>query len=42
MEDNFLSDSLLIYVEKDIAEKFCIKSIINGFYDFKKYGISLY
>ncbi|XP_056697669.1 uncharacterized protein [Spinacia oleracea] len=35
MEDDFLSDYLLVYIEKEIAGKFEIKSIIDDFYSMK-------
>ncbi|XP_021754099.1 uncharacterized protein LOC110719428 [Chenopodium quinoa] len=35
MEDDFLSNYLLVYIEKEIAGKFEIKSIIDDFYSMK-------
>ncbi|XP_021775060.1 uncharacterized protein LOC110738617 [Chenopodium quinoa] len=36
MEDDFLSDYLLVYINKEIAVKFEIKSIIDDFYSMKR------
>ncbi|CAL8990007.1 unnamed protein product [Prunus brigantina] len=36
MEDEFLTDSLIMYIEREIAEKFSIDSIIDGFRDMKE------
>ena len=36
MEDEFLTDSLIMYIEREIAEKFSIDSIIDGFRDLKE------
>ncbi|KAD7479336.1 hypothetical protein E3N88_02472 [Mikania micrantha] len=35
MSDEYLSDSLLIYIEKEIAEKFDLECIINEFKELK-------
>ena len=36
MEDDFLANYLIIYVEKEIAERFTIDIIINDFYSMKE------
>ncbi|KAL6503918.1 hypothetical protein OROGR_025841 [Orobanche gracilis] len=36
MEDDFLASSLLMYIEKEIAKKFDVESIIDEFDDMKK------
>ncbi|ESR44579.1 TTF-type domain-containing protein [Citrus sinensis] len=36
MEDEFLTDSLIIYIEREIAEKLSIESIVNEFRDMKE------
>jgi hypothetical protein len=36
MEDDFLTDSLIIYIEKEITEKFSIDSIIDDFCDMQE------
>ncbi|XP_021801279.1 zinc finger protein 862-like [Prunus avium] len=36
MEDEFLTDSLIMYIEREIAEKFSIDSIIDSFQDMKE------
>ncbi|XP_008235741.1 PREDICTED: uncharacterized protein LOC103334540 [Prunus mume] len=36
MEDEFLTDSLIMYIEREIAEKFSVDSIIDGFRDMKE------
>jgi hypothetical protein len=36
MEDDFLTDSLIMYIEKEIAEKFSIDSIIDDFRDMQE------
>ena len=36
MEDEFLTDSLIMYIEREVAEKFSIDSIIDGFRDMKE------
>ena len=38
IEDEFLIDSLMLYIEKEIATTFNIDSIINGFRDMKHVG----
>ena len=35
MEDDFLTNSLIMYIEREIAEKLSIDSIINDFKDLK-------
>ena len=36
MNDDFLIDSLMMYIEKEIAEKFTIDSIIDDFRDMQE------
>ena len=36
MEDDFLTDSLIMYIEKEIVEKFDIDSIIDDFHDMQE------
>jgi hypothetical protein len=36
MEDDFLANYLIVYIEKEIAEKFIIDMIIDDFYSMKK------
>ncbi|KAL4620489.1 hypothetical protein ACB092_06G158100 [Castanea dentata] len=36
MEDDFLMDSMILYIEKEIVEKFGIESIIDDFRDLKE------
>ena len=36
MEDDFLMDSMILYIEKEIAAKFGIESIIDDFQDLKE------
>ena len=36
MENDFLTDSLMLYIEKDIASTFSLDSIIDDFEDLKK------
>ena len=40
MEDDFLTDSLIMYIEKEIAEKFSIDSIIDDFRDMQERRVS--
>ena len=40
MENNFLTNSLMLYTEKDIAFIFSLDSIINDFEDLKECQIS--
>ena len=40
MEDDFLSDSLIVYIKKETAEKLSTKSIIDNFRDFKERRVS--
>ena len=42
MEDEFLTDSLLVYIEKEIAENFTTESIIEDFQDMKERRVSLW
>ena len=35
MEDDFLMDSMILYIKKEIAAKFGIESIIDDFRDLK-------
>ncbi|XP_028052388.1 zinc finger MYM-type protein 1-like [Camellia sinensis] len=41
MEDEFLTDSLLVYIEKEIAENFTTESIIKDFQDMKECRVPL-
>jgi len=36
MEDDFLNDSLMLYIEKDIASTFSLDSIVDDFEDLKE------
>jgi hypothetical protein len=36
MEDDFLANYLIVYVEKEIAERFIIDMIIDNFYYMKE------
>ena len=36
MEDDFLMDSMILYIEKEIAAKFGIELIIDEFQDLKE------
>ena len=36
MEDEFLTDSLIMYIEREIVEKLSIESIVNEFRDMKE------
>ena len=36
MENDFLTDSLMLYIEKDIVSTFSLHSIINDFEDLKE------
>ena len=36
MEDEFLTDSLIMYIEREIAEKLSIELIVNEFRDMKE------
>ena len=36
MENDFLMDSLMLYIEKDIASIFSLDSIVNDFEDLKE------
>ena len=36
LEDDFLSDSLLVYIEKEIAKEFSTEAIIEDFRDMKE------
>ena len=36
MEDDFLMDSMILYIEKEIAAKFGTESIIDDFQDLKE------
>jgi len=35
MEDDFLANYLIVYLEKEIAERFTIDMIIDDFYSWK-------
>ena len=36
MEDEFITDSLIMYIEREIVEKLSIESIVNEFRDMKE------
>jgi hypothetical protein len=36
MEDDFLANYLIVYIEKEIAERFTIDMIIDDFYSMKE------
>jgi hypothetical protein len=36
MEDDFLTNYLIVYIEKEIVERFTINMIIDDFYSMKK------
>ena len=36
MEDDFLSNSLIVYIEKEIADKLSTESVIDDFQDLKE------
>jgi hypothetical protein len=36
MEDDFLTNYLIVYIEKEIAERFTIDMIIDDFYSMKE------
>ena len=36
MENDFLTDSLMLYIEKDIVSTFSLNSIVDDFEDLKK------
>jgi hypothetical protein len=36
MEDDFLTNYLIVYIEKEIVERFTIDMIIDDFYSMKK------
>jgi hypothetical protein len=36
MEDNFLANYLIVYIEKEITERFTINMIIDDFYSMKE------
>jgi len=36
MEDDFLANYLIVYIEKEIVERFTIDMIIDNFYSMKK------
>ena len=35
MEDEFLADNMIVYIEKEIAENFIIEMIMDEFYSMK-------
>ena len=39
MENDFLNDSLMLYIEKDIASTFSLDSIVDDFEDLKEYRL---
>jgi len=42
MEDEFLTDNMIIYIEKEIAENFTYDSIIDEFRDMKEWKAIFY
>jgi len=36
MEDDFFTNYLIVYIEKEIVERFTVDIIINDFYSMKK------
>ena len=42
MENDFLKDSLMLYIERDIAFTFCLDSIIDDFEDLKERQIPFF
>ena len=42
MEDDFLTAFLLVYIEKEIAEKFSTDTIIEDFRDMKERRVPLW
>ena len=36
MEDEFLSDYILVYIKKQIAKKFGLDSLVDDFHDLKE------
>jgi len=41
MEDDFLANYLIVYIEKEIAERFIIDMIIDDFYSMKERRVQL-
>jgi hypothetical protein len=41
MEDDFLANYLIVYIEKEIAERFTIDMIIDDFYFMKEQRVQL-
>ena len=41
MEDEFLSDNLVVYIEKEIAENFTIDSILDDFRSLKEHMLQV-
>ena len=39
MENDFLTDSLMLYIEKDIALTFSLDSIVDDFDDLKEHRV---
>ena len=37
MEDELLTDNMIVYIEKEIAENFTIEMIIDEFYSMKNH-----
>ena len=42
MENDFLKDSLMLYIERDIAFTFSLDSIIDDFEDLKEFQIPFF
>jgi hypothetical protein len=41
MEDDFLANYLIVYIEKEISERFTINMIIDDFYSMKDQQVQL-
>jgi len=41
MEDDFLANYMIVYIEKEIAERFTIDMIIDDFYFIKERKVQL-
>ena len=39
MENDFLTDSLMLYIEKDMASTFSLHSIVDDFEDLKEHRV---
>jgi hypothetical protein len=41
MKNDFLADYLIVYIEKEVAERFSIDMIIDDFYSMKERRVQL-